>query len=280
MKLCFTVLTICVTLFISRISYSQTQVTFFTTEGDFVVELYDSIVPITAGNFIGLVNDQFYDGIIFHRVIDGFMIQGGDPTGTGSGGSGVVIPDEFDSTLSNIQRTISMANSGPNTGTSQFFINLVNNTYLDFDNAPLSSAHPVFGIVVTGFDIVQQIGQVPTNGSDRPLQDVIMDSLRVTYDPFSSISEPVRGDLPINIFPTLLNESLSFQIESPQNMDVTIAIYDAAGKLCYNQQKQLTYGINTVTAQEPGNFSFVPGSYYVVVTQHSLSYTRKVVLTR
>ena len=101
---------------------SQSIVTFYTTEGDFEVELYDILKPITAGNFLDLVEQEFYDGIIFHRVISNFVVQGGDPTGTGSGGPGYTIEDEFDSSLSNLKRTLSMANAGPNTGGSQFFI--------------------------------------------------------------------------------------------------------------------------------------------------------------
>ena len=102
------------------------------------------------------------------------MIQGGD--GFPAPPS---IMDEFDSTLSNVQKTISMANSGPNTGTCQFFINLVDNTYLDFDKAPLTSKHPVFGITVSGFNVVQAIGEVQTNFNDVPYVDVVMDSVRI-----------------------------------------------------------------------------------------------------
>ena len=152
----------------------QTQVDFFTNYGDFRVELYDSLMPITTSNFINLVSTNFYDGAIFHRVIKNFMIQGGDVSPPPPS-----IPDEFDSTLSNIQKTISMANSGPNTGTCQFFINLVDNTYLDFDKPPFTSKHPVFGITVSGFNIVEDIGDVQTNFNDKPYVDVVMDSVRI-----------------------------------------------------------------------------------------------------
>ena len=152
----------------------QTQVDFFTNYGDFRVELYDSLMPITTSNFINLVSTNFYDGAIFHRVIKNFMIQGGDVSPPPPS-----ILDEFDSTLSNIQKTISMANSGPNTGTCQFFINLVDNTYLDFDKPPFTSKHPVFGITVSGFNIVEDIGDVQTNFNDKPYIDVIMDSVRI-----------------------------------------------------------------------------------------------------
>jgi peptidylprolyl isomerase len=135
-----------------------------TSEGDVTLQLSDDM-PITAENFQKLVEKGFYDGTVFHRVIDGFMIQGGDPTGTGCGGPGYSIKDEFTSHNKNDRGTISMANAGPNTGGSQFFINLVNNNYLD-------RAHPVFGKVVEGMDVVDKIGKARTNAQDRPLKEI------------------------------------------------------------------------------------------------------------
>ncbi|MBL6874618.1 MAG: peptidylprolyl isomerase [Flavobacteriales bacterium] len=179
------ILLICIIFFSSLNVNSQTKVDFFTNYGDFTVELYDSLVPITTSNFINLVSSGFYDGALFHRVISNFMIQGGDVSPPPP-----PITDEFDSTLSNIQKTISMANSGPNTGTCQFFINLVDNTYLDFDKPPFTSKHPVFGITTSGFNIVEDIGDVQTNFNDVPYIDVIMDSVRIsnnqTYTNFNS----------------------------------------------------------------------------------------------
>ena len=175
---------ICLIFFSLKVN-SQTKVDFYTNYGDFTVELYDSLVPITTSNFINLVSSGFYDGALFHRVISNFMIQGGDVSPAPP-----PITDEFDSTLSNIQKTISMANSGPNTGTCQFFINLVDNTYLDFDKPPFTSKHPVFGITTSGFNIVEDIGDVQTNFNDVPYVDVIMDSVRIsnnqTYTNFYS----------------------------------------------------------------------------------------------
>jgi len=135
-----------------------------TSMGDITIQLYDNM-PQTAGNFRDLVEKGFYNGVIFHRVIDGFMIQGGDPTGTGSGGPGYTIDDEFAESNRNFRGTISMANSGPNTGGSQFFINLVDNNYLD-------DRHPVFGKVIEGMDVVDAIGRAPTDTSDRPINEV------------------------------------------------------------------------------------------------------------
>lgn len=143
---------------------SSTKVLLKTSMGNITLELYDDM-PITTGNFKSLVEKGFYDGVIFHRVIDGFMIQGGDPEGTGMGGPGYAIQDEFTDHNKNDRGTIAMANSGPNTGGSQFFINLVNNDFLD-------NLHPAFGKVIEGMDVVDAIGKVQTDGNDRPLTEV------------------------------------------------------------------------------------------------------------
>jgi peptidylprolyl isomerase len=151
----------------------STKVKLETNQGDIIIKLYDDM-PITAGNFKELVEEGFYDGILFHRVIDGFMIQGGDPTGTGMGGPGYKIKDEFTHKGGNKNNrgTISMANAGPNTGGSQFFINLADNNYLD-------SKHPVFGEVVEGMDVVDRIAKVQTDGNDRPLEPVLIQKASV-----------------------------------------------------------------------------------------------------
>ncbi|MCJ7443208.1 MAG: peptidylprolyl isomerase [Methanotrichaceae archaeon] len=141
----------------------ETKVLLKTTMGDIIITL-DNEMPITAGNFQKLVEKGYFDGTTFHRVISGFMIQGGDPTGTGGGGPGYFIKDEFTEHNRNERGTISMANAGPNTGGSQFFINLVNNDYLD-------KAHPVFGRVIEGMDVVDKIGNMQTDARDRQLKD-------------------------------------------------------------------------------------------------------------
>ena len=139
-----------------------------TNMGDIVIQLY-SDMPVTSGNFEKLVSERFYDGVIFHRVIDGFMIQGGDPQGTGMGGPGYTIEDEFTHSGGNKNNrgTISMANAGPNTGGSQFFINLVNNNFLD-------GKHPVFGKIIDGMEVVDKIAKVQKDSQDKPLQDVVI----------------------------------------------------------------------------------------------------------
>lgn len=145
----------------------STTILLETNHGEIEIALYDQM-PITTSNFKRLVEEGFYDGVIFHRIIDGFMIQGGDPQGTGMGGPGYYVKDEYTGTDldQNNRGTISMANTGqPNTGGSQFFINLVDNNFLD-------GRHPVFGKVVKGMDVVDKIGKVETNNQDRPFQEV------------------------------------------------------------------------------------------------------------
>ncbi len=139
-----------------------------TTMGTIKIKLFTKEAPITTQNFIDLVNKGFYNGIIFHRVIDGFMIQGGDPKGTGTGGSDKTIPDEFGPGLKHSKAGIlSMANRGPNTGTSQFFITLAPTPHLD-------GKHAIFGEVIDGMDVVKKIGKVKTGQGDRPETEVKM----------------------------------------------------------------------------------------------------------
>jgi len=141
-----------------------TKVLLKTSMGDITIQLYDDM-PITTENFKSLVEKGFYNGVIFHRVIDGFMIQGGDPEGTGMGGPGYTIKDEFTDHNRNDRCTIAMANAGANTGGSQFFINLVDNSFLD-------DKHPAFGKVIAGMDVVDAIGKVDKDANDRPLTEV------------------------------------------------------------------------------------------------------------
>ncbi|MBU0906746.1 MAG: peptidylprolyl isomerase [Nanoarchaeota archaeon] len=151
-----------------------TEVVLETDKGDIVIKLY-SDMPITAGNFQKLVEEGFYDGVLFHRVVEGFVIQGGDPLTKdsekkslwGTGGPGYTIKDEFPETYSHSNKlgTISMANAGPNTGGSQFFINLQDNILLD-------DKHPVFGEVIEGMDVVDAIAHVETDSRDLPVEEI------------------------------------------------------------------------------------------------------------
>ncbi|MDR3353465.1 MAG: peptidylprolyl isomerase [Synergistaceae bacterium] len=145
--------------------------------GNIKIELFYDLAPKTCRNFMDLAERNFYDGVIFHRVIDGFMIQGGDPTGTGTGGPGYKIPDEFGEGLGHDSAGIlSMANAGPNTGGSQFFITLAPTPWLD-------GKHAIFGKVIEGMDVVEAIGHVPTGQGDKPIREVVIKKVSISGDP-------------------------------------------------------------------------------------------------
>jgi peptidyl-prolyl cis-trans isomerase A (cyclophilin A) len=162
---------------------------FVTSEGNFSVRLFDQEAPQTVANFIGLaegtkewtdprtsqkVKVPYYDGVIFHRVIDGFMIQGGDPLGQGIGGPGYNFADEFHPKLRHDKPgVLSMANRGPNTNGGQFFITLAPTPHLD-------DRHTVFGEVSDGMDVVRRIGSTPTGERDRPVKDVTIQTIQIT----------------------------------------------------------------------------------------------------
>lgn len=158
-------------------------VQFETSAGSFTAEIFMDKVPVTATNFLSLVNDGFYDGLIFHRVIDDFMIQAGDPNCApdpaddrglcGTGGPGSTIPDEFTPALRHDRKgLLSMANSGPNSGGSQFFITLVPTPWLD-------DRHAIFGAVIEGIEVVDAIGDAATGSNDRPVEPVVIERVRV-----------------------------------------------------------------------------------------------------
>lgn len=163
--------------------------TFNTNKGVIKLELFEDKMPITTGNFIKLAQEGFYNQTKFHRVIDGFMIQGGDPNSKsddtsryGQGGPGYTIQDEFIAApeLTNVRGTIAMANTGqPNSGGSQFFINTVDNTALDFDKPPMTSSHPVFGRVIDGMGVIDAISAVATGDRDIPVDPIIIESISI-----------------------------------------------------------------------------------------------------
>ncbi len=181
MKHFFTV--VLVLLLVPLVIFSKTKkekkvyATIETTMGTIELELFEKAVPNTVKNFVGLAEKGYYNGVIFHRVIDGFMIQGGDPTGTGRDGEsfyGHPFEDEFVDTLKHsAPGVLSMANSGPRTNGSQFFITLVPTPRLD-------GHHTIFGKVVKGMDVVRAIGKVPTTKpGDRPIKDVVMKKVTI-----------------------------------------------------------------------------------------------------
>ena len=162
-----------------------------TNRGVIELELFTEAMPVTTANFIKLAESDFYTNTKFHRVIKGFMIQGGDPNSRGdneaiygTGGPDENVPDEFveGELLTNTRGTIAMANTGqPNSGGSQWFINLVDNTGLDFNKPPSTSKHPVFGRVVAGMDVVDTIGDTDTKDRDIPAEPVIIESIEIVH---------------------------------------------------------------------------------------------------
>jgi cyclophilin family peptidyl-prolyl cis-trans isomerase len=153
---------------------SGTYAHFETSLGNFTIELFEQETPNTVENFVKLAEKNFYDSVVFHRVIEGFMIQGGDPTGTGRGGPGYQFADEFHPKLKHTSEGIlSMANAGPNTNGSQFFITLAPTPHLD-------GRHTVFGKVTEGIDVVRKIGKTKiSKPGDRPVVDVVMNKVTV-----------------------------------------------------------------------------------------------------
>ena len=146
---------------------------FNTNRGNFKIELFGDKVPVTVGNFKKLVDEDFYNGLIFHRVIPNFMIQGGCPHGTGRGRPGHSIRDEFHPDLKhNSKGILSMANAGPNTGGSQFFITVAPTQWLD-------RKHSIFGKVIQGMDIVDEISKVDKDRNDKPLKDVVINTIKI-----------------------------------------------------------------------------------------------------
>lgn len=150
-------------------------ITLKTNQGDIQFKTFIDDAPNTVSNFVKLAEDGFYDGVIFHRVIDGFMIQGGDPTGTGTGGPGYSFDDEIDPSSDLYQRgyvkgVVAMANAGPNTNGSQFFIMVADN--------PLPPAYTIFGEVVMGQEIADAISQVETV-NDKPVEDVVIEKVEI-----------------------------------------------------------------------------------------------------
>ena len=144
-----------------------------TTHGAITFELFADRTPATVNNFVFLARKGFYDGVPFHRVIDGFMIQGGDPEGTGRGGPGYTFEDEFSDELRfDAPGLLAMANAGPATNGSQFFVTVSTPRHLD-------GRHTIFGRVVEGYDLVEQISRVPSDSADRPLDDVVIERIRI-----------------------------------------------------------------------------------------------------
>src|SRR5690242_99501 len=144
-----------------------------TSRGTIVVDLFPKDAPKTVNNFVFLAREGFYDGTVFHRVIPDFMIQGGDPEGSGRGGPGYKFEDEFHPSLKHSKPgLLSMANAGPNTNGSQFFVTVAATPWLD-------NRHSIFGEVIEGYDVVEKISKAPRNSQDRPVKEVKINSVKI-----------------------------------------------------------------------------------------------------
>jgi peptidyl-prolyl cis-trans isomerase A (cyclophilin A) len=250
---------------------AQTQVTFYTNMGNFVVEMYETPRPITTKNFLDLVKKKFYDKLIFHRVIKDFVIQGGDPKGDGTGGTGFPIKDELTPLVSNVTGTIAMANSGPNSAESQFYFNLKNNTGLD-------KAYVAFGKVINNLSVVQAIGLVKTNSNDKPITNVVMDSVRIT--PFiptgvneliQQISEPV-------IFPNPVNSHSVIALNAETQTTIQLTLFNQQGQLLGNIQKELFPGSNQFYLTDMQSTPLQPGIYSILLTDGKFISSKKFVV--
>lgn len=210
-------------LLLSGSAFAQTQVDFYTNAGNFRVELREDLMPITAGNFLSLVDREYYDGVIFHRVVAGFVVQGGDPTGTGSGGPGYTIQDEYHPTMNHDSTgVIAMAKtSQPNSAGSQFYFSL--------DALPnLDQRYSVFGSCIQGLDVIELIGLVAVDDNDRPTTQIQMDSVRRVL-PLTGLEAPaplIQLEISANPF----QDQFQAQYQTRQLDDIRVSVWDMQGK--------------------------------------------------
>ena len=254
-KLCL--LALCIICFCD--ADAQTKVTYYTSMGNFDIVLTDTLTPITVDSFKVRVSQKFYDGLIFHRVIDGFMIQGGDPLGNGTGGPGYTTPDEYSPTLKNVPGALAMANSGPNTDGCQFYINLVN-------NASLNNHYTVFGMVTANFTVVQSIGHVTTDANNKPLTNVVIDSIRIDHPPAAAVNNIATG-FAAHIYPNPSDGIFNIDLPGIQNK---VEIVNMVSAIVYQ-----TEGTGTLTIDLSGKPT---GLYIVRVTNVNGVYEHKVII--
>lgn len=204
---------------------AQTELTYYTSMGNFKVMLTDTLTPITVDSFKARVSRKFYDGLLFHRVIDNFVIQGGDPLGNGTGGPGYATPDEYHPSLKNVAGSLAMANSGANTNGSQYYVNLVN-------NASLNNRYTVFGMVTTGFSVVQAIGQVPTNPSNnKPVTNVYTDSIRITQQPGPTLIPAINTAGGANLYPNPCRGAFTISLPA---LETKVEVINTQGQVIYH----------------------------------------------
>ncbi len=254
-------------LSISHTLPAQTKVTFYTDMGNFVMDLYDTLQPITTDNFKTLVNNKFYDSLIIHRVVANFVIQAGDPWGPATG-PGWSIQDEFDANTSNVQKAVAMANAGPNTGGSQFFINLV-------DNLSLNANYPVFGMVTSGFPVVQNIGAVAVDANSKPLTDIFIDSARITAFPTGMQTLDKSKPILWEVYPNPANESSILAVKSDRDETIQVTVSDLLGHVLVHQKQSLNAGTNHIALANLNLTQTLSGFYFLTVTCRESVQTKK-----
>lgn len=222
---------------------------FETSMGSFTCRLDAAEAPLTCANFVGLAEGSqywmssdgavksapFYDGLIFHRVIDGFMIQGGDPLGTGAGGPGYAFPDQISTNLTHhAGGVLSMANSGPDSNGSQFFITLAPTTWLD-------GKHAVFGEVMDGMNVVSNIGAVAVDGNDRPLTNVVMDTIQIlrvgsAAEAFDPADQPLPDVSPLHL--SITNTLSGMEVVATTSSQCELTVYATTNLLDWEPSAQ------------------------------------------
>ena len=203
---------------------AQTQIDFYTNKGDFRVEVREDLMPITAGNFIELVEKEFYDGVIFHRVVRNFVIQGGDPTGTGFGGPGYTIKDEYHPKMNHDSTgVIAMAKTtAPNSAGSQFYFTIGAQHHLDGNYA-------AFGSCIENIEVIEEINRVRVDGNNRPIDPVVMDSVRIVQN---TLSLNQTNDLMVTeVYPNPFDDNLRIAYRVIRSGEVKVSIYNMQGVL-------------------------------------------------
>lgn len=247
-------------LSLSITAHSQTLADFYTNAGNFRVELREDIMPITANNFIKLVRKGYYDATIFHRVVADFVVQGGDPIGTGSGGPGYTILDEYHIDMTHDSAgVIAMAKTAaPNSAGSQFYFTLAPQPNLD-------GRYSVFGSCIQGLQVILDIGKVSVNSDDKPLIPVVIDSIRILNT--TAIGPKIDRLMPLEVFPNPFAERSYIRYEVKQAGQLNLSMYDMQGRLIrvLIDEKAAPAVYDAEWDGRDMNGIVVPGGVYVLV---------------
>ena len=254
---------------------AQTQIDFYTNMGEFRVEVREDLMPITAGNFIELVEKEFYDGVIFHRVVRNFVIQGGDPTGTGFGGPGYTIKDEYHPDMNHDSTGVmAMAKTtAPNSAGSQFYFTIGAQHHLDGNYA-------AFGSCIKNIEVIKEINKVSVDGNDRPIQPVVMDSVRIVQKT-SGLSQ--TQDLVIaEAYPNPFNNKLQIDYRVKNPGEIEVSIYDMQGVRVQILKKGYAHSGTFELIWDGSSMNerqVSPGIYYLAFITPSGTSTRKIIKT-